>query len=296
MKAGMRSKLGLGIFFVIVVTLGMVLGGDVTVREGDLNVAGDLDVGDDVDAAYVGYYSYPYGYFDDVEADFVYGYYLDAPYVRATDQLACYGSMGISGFGLIGSYFVVGGKLTSCGGYDPPYVLYDRQARQDIIARVKSEVAPEKQAGAALFFNKETKRLEMYVPSEGKFYDLQGNVVYAMPSIEVPTTQYEPSYYLDDTTGEVRSWPKPAGDRYVIKAGFKLDGKTGQFISEATGQMVSKEEALEIYVATEGNFYSLKGNLLRSEPKEGEIQYVTEYYFDSRTGEVRCTRKPVQDR
>ena len=60
---------------------------DVTVKQGDLEVSGDLDVasdldvgydldvgddidaGDDVDSSYVGYYSRPYGFFDDAYVD-----------------------------------------------------------------------------------------------------------------------------------------------------------------------------------------------------------------------------------
>lgn len=53
----------------------------------------------------------------------------------------------------------VSGKVTSSGGYDPPYVLYDQQSRTEVVERIQDEVPPDKQSGAALFFNKETLTL-----------------------------------------------------------------------------------------------------------------------------------------
>ena len=50
-------------------------------------------------------------------------------------------------------------------------MLYDLQTRQQIINTIKRTIAPDKQSGALVFFNKDTKGLESYVPSEGKFYD-----------------------------------------------------------------------------------------------------------------------------
>jgi len=187
-------------------------------------------------------------------------------------------------------------KVLSSGGYDPPYVLYDKQTREQIIDRVKKEVYPDKQNGAALFFNADTKRLETYVASEGKFYDLQGNVTYTMPKIEPATTIYEAFHYVDRQTGMVETWQIPVQDKYKVKKGFTIDKKTGKFISRDTGEVVQREQALELYIPSEGNFYDLQGNLVRSEPKEGEIQYVTEYYFDRLTGEVKPRRRAIFDR
>jgi len=105
-----------------------------------------------------------------------------------------------AGTGLFANLAVTG-RISSSGGYDPPYVLYDQQSRDEIIDRVKKEVPPDKQHGAALFFNKATKRLEMYVASEGRFYDLQGKLVHELPDVVSPATQYETAYYLDPATG-----------------------------------------------------------------------------------------------
>jgi hypothetical protein len=64
------------------------------------------------------------------------------------------------------------GKLTSDGGIDPPYVLFDRQTRAEVKARVLKEVPTAKQTGAAQFWNPDTRRMEIYLASEDKFFDL----------------------------------------------------------------------------------------------------------------------------
>jgi hypothetical protein len=69
------------------------------------------------------------------------------------------------------------GKLTSDGGNDPPYVLYDSKTRRAIMERVAREVPPEKQDGAVLFWNGEESGFEVYLPSRGEFRDLMGNVL-----------------------------------------------------------------------------------------------------------------------
>jgi hypothetical protein len=137
------------------------------------------------------------------------------------------------------------GKATFYGGHDPAYVMYNQQTRQEIIDMVKRDVPPEKQRGAVLFFNKDTKRLENYIPDEGKFYDLQGNLLYTMPTIEV-ATNYKALYYFDRITGEAKVSQRTIYDRYRIKKGYRLDTKTGHFINMATGDIVPKEVAVEL--------------------------------------------------
>jgi hypothetical protein len=289
MKTTLKDRLLAGILVLIVVGLGAVIGDDVTVQNGDLDVDGDLNVDDDADIGWdLDVYNIIYtGAL--VASGAVWGgdVYSDGD-VEADDDVEADNVVGYS----IGLF----AKVFSSGGYDPPYVLYDKQTREQIIDRVKKEVYPDKQNGAALFFNADTKRLETYVASEGKFYDLQGNVTYAMPKIEPATTIYEAFHYVDRQTGMVETWQIPVQDKYKVKKGFTIDKKTGKFINRDTGEVVSREQALELYVPSKGNFYDLQGNLVRSEPKEGEIQYVTEYYFDRLTGEVKPRRRAVVDR
>jgi hypothetical protein len=57
----------------------------------------------------------------------------------------------------------ISGKVTSTGGYDPPYVLYDPQTREQITTKVAAEIPTEKLGGAVLFFNKDTQQLEVKI-------------------------------------------------------------------------------------------------------------------------------------
>jgi hypothetical protein len=69
------------------------------------------------------------------------------------------------------------GKITAVGGVDPPYVLFDLNTRQSVKTRVLAEVPIDKQSGAAQFWNLDTKKMEVYIASEDKFYDLNGNLL-----------------------------------------------------------------------------------------------------------------------
>lgn len=69
------------------------------------------------------------------------------------------------------------GKLTSDGGNDPPYVLYNKETRKAIVERVVEEVPEEKREGAVLFWNGDDLRFEVYLPARGEFRDLQGNLL-----------------------------------------------------------------------------------------------------------------------
>jgi hypothetical protein len=69
------------------------------------------------------------------------------------------------------------GKLTSDGGNDPPYVLYDFETRRAIVERVAREVPEAKRSGAVLFWNGEESRFEVYLPVQGEFRDLMGNLL-----------------------------------------------------------------------------------------------------------------------
>ena len=173
-------------------------------------------------------------------------------------------------------------------------MLLDRETREGIVQRVQREVAPGKQAGVALFFNRDTHRLETYVASEGKFYDLNGSVVHALGAVAAPATEYEPSYYLDPGTGQVKSYPRAVSKSYRVKPGCRLDEATGQFTDTRTGQAVAREQAIELYNPTDRTYYDLEGRALRKEPSPAQVEYVTEYYLDRRTGEVKSERRPVR--
>ena len=138
-------------------------------------------------------------------------------------------------------------------------------------------------------------QLETYVPAEGKFYNLSGTVVHALPGVVSPVTQFKPAYYLDRDSGQVKSFPRPASSKYQLKSGYRLDEATGQFMDQRTGQSVTREQAIEFYNAADQTYYDLQGQALRSERNQKPIEYATEYYFDKQTGEVKQIRRPVRE-
>jgi len=200
------------------------------------------------------------------------------------NDMHCYGNM------------TVGGKLTAYGGIDPPYILYDLQSRNEIVERVKKEVPLDKMGGAALFFNAENKRLEIYVASEGKFYDLQGNCVHKLSKAEAPGTEYEKEYYIEPSTGLVKVHQKAIMYKCKVQDGFELDKKTGRFLNIKTGKEASREDALEWCIGNDNIYRDMKGNVLRSEPSDEQIKYIEGYRFDRRTGNVKLVKKAVYDR
>ena len=104
-----------------------------------------------------------------------YVYYDDYGTITIGDLGSYYGGGYIS-IDLYGNLYVTG-KLTSSGGYDPPYVLYDLQTKEQIKERTLKEIPINKQNGAALFFNSETKKFNYYVATEDKFYNLNGEEI-----------------------------------------------------------------------------------------------------------------------
>jgi len=162
------------------------------------------------------------------------------------------------------------------------------------VQRIQTEVAPGNQAAAAPFFNRDTHRLETYVASEGKFYDLNGSVVHALAAVAAPATEYKPAYYLDPGTGQVKSYPRAVSKKYQLKSGCRLDEATGQFVDTRTGQAVAREQAIELYNPSDRTYYDVQGRVLRREQDTPEVEYVTEYYPDRHTGEVKSERRPVR--
>lgn len=266
-----KSRLVTCVLILILSTSIFVFAGDVVVKNGRLDVDGHLNVGGALEVAgnsFTGGYSsiggnlYVVGNLDvdgtlDVAGTlyanshlFVGGQIDGFPnkpdayihYLHVTYNAMIYDHLTVTDY--ISSYQISCYKF-HCTIEDPAGVLYDEQTRQEIIGLVKGTIPPDKQGGALVFFNKDTKRLEVYIQSEGKFYDLQGNLIYTMPSIEV-ATDYKTHYYLDIMTGEVKARKEVVVDKYAIKKGFRLDGETGHFINTVSGEIVPKEEAVEI--------------------------------------------------
>ena len=239
MKKVLRSKLVTCILILILASTIFVYAGDVIVKQGDQTVSGDLKVDGKITGPPGGGYpdAYIYYLYVDYYAEFynsLHANYMSANHVSANS---------ISAYSTVSCY-----KLHA-DVVDPAGVLYDLQTRQQIIDTIKRTIAPDKQGGALVFFNTDTKRLESYVPNEGKFYDFQGNLLYTMPATNV-ATNYETIYYLDIFTGEVKTRQEVVNDMYRIKKGYRLDPEKGHFINNASGEIVPKETAVELIKAS----------------------------------------------
>jgi hypothetical protein len=220
----LKSKPATCFLILVLASTIIVFAGDVTVKEGDLTVDEDLYVHGDISPSPGGTYPNAYlGYLYVTYNANIYTY-LATEYLYVNWQVNCY-------------------KLNATV-IDPAGVLYDLQTRQEVIECVKRTIAPDKQGGALVFFNTDTRRLETYIPGEGKFYDLQGKLIYTMPAIDV-ATDYKTLYYLDIMTGEVKTKQEAVVDRYIVRGGFRLDRETGHFINVASGEIVPKETAIE---------------------------------------------------
>jgi len=150
------------------------------------------------------------------------------------------------------------GKLTSDGGNDPPYVLYNHETRSSIVERIKKEVLPDKLNGAVLFFNGDRSQLELFLPNKGEFRSLDGKVLETVEPI-TQTFGTEDRYYFDEDTGELKTYKaKKAIRKYRLKPDHELDPRTGKIkhkikeIDSKTGEEVeigeeevSLDEAIE---------------------------------------------------
>ena len=145
----------------------------------------------------------------------------------------------------------VDGKLNTYGGMDPPYLLLDSETRSSIATRVAREVPPSKQTGAALFWNSQTKQLEVYVASEGAYYDLTGKLLVAIKAAVAADATVIRSYRIDPATGGIVARESMHAPRWQLKPGYRFNSLTGLFTpmgseSNATPETVSAQEALEL--------------------------------------------------
>jgi hypothetical protein len=139
------------------------------------------------------------------------------------------------------------GKLTSDGGNDPPYVLYNNEARKTIADRVTREVPPDKLGGAVVFFNGETSQMEIFLPSKGEFQNLRGERLASITPI-TSTFEVEDRYYFDGKTGEIKRYKvrKALEEGYRIKEDYALDPGTGAFyriLRNENGEEISRVSA-----------------------------------------------------
>ena len=145
----------------------------------------------------------------------------------------------------------VDGKLTTANGsVDPPFLLLDAQTRTAIAQRAAREVAPNKQTGAALFWNSETKRLEVYAASEGAFYDLTGNLLTNITPPTVAGAVVVQTFLVDPETGNVVTNQSVSAPGWHLKPGYQFNRQTGVFTYQATSNgppvVVTGGQALQL--------------------------------------------------
>ncbi len=171
-------------------------------------------------------------------------------YRAASNSLATAGTLS-AGDAVFSGNVTVNGKLDLAGMIDPPSLLLDAVTRAKIARQSTREIAPEKRDGALLFFNVETKRLEVYLPREGGFYDLNGKL---LEKIVPPTLvgQSITNYFLDSETGEVVPQVSYSVPRWQLKPGYRLVRETGKFeyVSHVGEETIirpaTKAEAVEL--------------------------------------------------
>ncbi len=114
-----------------------------------------------------------------------------------TDEtVEIFGDNGINLFGDVEAdgNIDLAGKLTSTGGNDPPYVLYNIETRESIVERIRQEVPESKAGGMALFYLPDMNRYESFNALTCTFY---------VQAIDDKTFEpyFKPVYIWDD--GEV---------------------------------------------------------------------------------------------
>jgi hypothetical protein len=176
-------------------------------------------------------------------------------YLNNEDKNYFSGKMGIGTNAPSSKLEVVGdihstGKVTSSGGYDPPYVLYDNENRRKIIDRVMEEVPTNKLSGAVMFFNGETSQMELFLPDKGEFRSIDGELLETTGTI-TQTFEVEDRFYFDKKTGNVKAYKvrKTSLENYEVKDDHVMDPMTGKFyqiIEDENGVPIDKiEVALE---------------------------------------------------
>lgn len=124
----------------------------------------------------------------------------------------------------------VTGKVYSTGGYDPPYILLDRQTQSQALKRIKYEVPIDKFGGIALWWN--GTRL-MGVTSQNNvtalIYEFSMTLRQTVPIPNTLNTTYAQKYYFDSLDGTVKVSNSVQSNGYRIAPGVLLNETDGTF-------------------------------------------------------------------
>lgn len=141
------------------------------------------------------------------------------------------------------------GKLTLGGGSDPPYVLYDQHTIAEISDMVADEVPPSKMCGAVMYFNRESRAMEIFIPETGERFELLTRKIGNASRVNT-RRKWAKRYYLDPRTGNVCE-SEDNDYQYEVAPGYELDIETGEFFlldneGEERIRRATKDEAVRL--------------------------------------------------
>jgi len=137
----------------------------------------------------------------------------------------------------------VSGKITSIGGYDPPYVLYDPQTKQQVVDRMRREIPTEKASGMAQVYIPSDERIKWFQPSTGTFFGEKADKDGYMVKSAIETiNDGKPCYNTNTKT--IYSWDNIKGSVISHQATIypKIPVPVNKTVNQNTGELEDKKK------------------------------------------------------
>lgn len=130
--------------------------------------------------------------------------------------------------------FYVNGKMTSYGGYDPPYIMLDKTTQFQTLQRIKYEVPISKLGGLALWWNG-TTLMGVSSPDNvsANIYTFQITLLRTV-ALPVANTTYSTSYYFDPIDGQAHKSEAVTSTKWQINKNYFLNSTDGNFYKTIT--------------------------------------------------------------
>jgi len=130
---------------------------------------------------------------------------------------------------------------------DPSLVLYFPESRENIVRLSKRSIPPERGDGAAVFYNRDTRQIELYKMNEGKFCSLSGELLETLDTPVLATGEdVEEVYKFDGATGTVVKQQRLRAESTRLKNGYAVDPVTGKVLRKKDGVEVDVQDAVEV--------------------------------------------------